>query len=74
MSLPETLHSVYEAKTAAEVAPGVGKLTDMAVLDASGVHFLSDDALCELENFSPERPVLSTEARAKLTRICEGLA
>jgi 20S proteasome alpha/beta subunit len=74
MSLPETLHSVYEAKTAAEVAPGVGKLTDMAVLDASGVHFLSDDALCELANFSPERPVLSTEARAKLTRICEGLA
>jgi 20S proteasome alpha/beta subunit len=73
MSLPETLHSVYEAKAAAEVAPGVGKLTDMAVLDAAGVHFLSDDALRELAGLSPERPALTQEARATLDKICGSL-
>lgn len=36
-SLSETLADVYSAKRAAEVAPGVGDATDMAVIDVSRV-------------------------------------
>lgn len=33
----ETLYSVYDAKRAAEVAPGVGEATDIAIVDANGI-------------------------------------
>lgn len=33
----ETLYSVYDAKRAAEVAPGVGHETDIAIVEASGI-------------------------------------
>lgn len=33
----ETLYSVYDAKRAAEVAPGVGSETDIAIVDANGI-------------------------------------
>ena len=36
-SLAATLHAVYDAKLAAEVSPGVGRETEMAVLSAEGV-------------------------------------
>jgi hypothetical protein len=35
--LLETVYAVYDAKRAAEVAPGVGKDTDLAVIDSSGI-------------------------------------
>lgn len=47
-SLNETVFSVYASKRRAEVAPGVGVDTDMAIIDASGVHPLESDALREL--------------------------
>jgi hypothetical protein len=36
-SLPETLFSVFEAKRSAEVAPGVGVETEMAIISRQGV-------------------------------------
>jgi len=48
--LIETLHSVYEAKRAAEVAPGVGKATDIMVIDSKKEsHHCSDEVLNALK-------------------------
>ena len=46
--LRETLFRVYAAKRRAEVAPGVGVDTDMAIVSASEVRFLSARVLAEL--------------------------
>lgn len=35
--LIETMYSVYDAKKAAEVAPGVGNATDLAIVDTTGI-------------------------------------
>lgn len=43
--LRETVFRVYAAKRRAEVAPGVGVDTDMAIVSASGVRFLDASAL-----------------------------
>lgn len=48
-SLRETVFRVYASKRQAEVAPGVGLDTDMAVVSASGVRFVSVDTLKKLE-------------------------
>jgi 20S proteasome alpha/beta subunit len=47
--LAETLFHVYAAKRRAEVAPGVGKDTDMMVISASGIRWLTHDELQQLE-------------------------
>jgi 20S proteasome alpha/beta subunit len=43
--LRETVFRVYAAKRRAEVAPGVGLDTDVAIVSASGVRFLSPSTL-----------------------------
>jgi ATP-dependent protease HslVU (ClpYQ) peptidase subunit len=47
--LNETVFRAYAAKRRAEVAPGVGRETDMLVIDSSGVCRLGADTLTELE-------------------------
>src|SRR5262249_1647518 len=47
-SLPEALFAVYAAKRAAEVAPGVGRETEMAVLSSAGTWNRSENLLSEL--------------------------
>jgi hypothetical protein len=44
----ETVYRAYAAKRRAEVAPGVGRDIDMAVISASGIHKLSDEELEQL--------------------------
>lgn len=44
----ETVFRVYASKRRAEVAPGVGLDTDMAVISASGMHWLSPEELEQL--------------------------
>jgi 20S proteasome alpha/beta subunit len=69
--LVEAAHSVYEAKKAAEVAPGVGNLTDMAIIKG-GMVFLAKEALFQsLESVHKEKPALSTEDREKLQAACD---
>lgn len=53
-NLFETLYSVYEAKRAAERAPGVGKETNLAVIEVGHVHACSGDALTALEAIHKE--------------------
>ena len=53
--LTETLYSVYEAKKTAEVAPGVGKATDIIVVDSKkDICPCSDEVLNELERLHSE--------------------
>jgi hypothetical protein len=46
----ETVFRVYASKRRAEVAPGVGRDTDMAVISLSGgIHWLTTDELAQLQ-------------------------
>ncbi len=49
-SLKETVFRVYAAKRRAEVAPGVGHDTDLAIVTASSVTFLTKEQLHTLED------------------------
>jgi 20S proteasome alpha/beta subunit len=68
----DTLYNVYEAKRASEVAPGVGKLTDMAVICKGKVYFLTDNDLKILEEVHKEKPILNGKDKEKLKEICNG--
>lgn len=52
--LPETLYRVFEAKRAAESAPGVGVETDVAVVDAAGTSHCEPAVVAELEKIVNE--------------------
>jgi 20S proteasome alpha/beta subunit len=70
-SLTDTLYNVYEAKRASEVAPGVGKLTDLAVIQ-DGKIFFADKKLFEaLESAHKEKPALSTKEQHALKEACD---
>jgi 20S proteasome alpha/beta subunit len=71
VKLPETMYNVYEAKLASEVAPGVGRLTDMVVLTTKGVTFISEQELKTLADFHKKEPGLSTDELSKLRAICK---
>lgn len=43
--VPETIFRVYASKRRAEVAPGVGQDTDLGIISAGGIGWLSDDQL-----------------------------
>jgi 20S proteasome alpha/beta subunit len=60
--LLETIYNVYEAKKASEVAPGVGKLMDMALIREGTVHLASPqaiDAVEKLRSSHQEKPALT---------------
>jgi len=54
-SLENTLFSVYSAKRSAEVAPGVGKETEMAVISSGEIQMCSDALMGALEKIYNER-------------------
>jgi 20S proteasome alpha/beta subunit len=60
-SLGKTIYRVYEAKTAAEVSPGVGKLTDMALLKDGKITFVTQQTLRVLAKVHKDHPDLSGE-------------
>lgn len=68
--LRETIFRVYAAKRRAEVAPGVGVDTDMALVSASGVTFLEGKAIQQLasmyENYGMAAERAQTEELGKL--------
>jgi 20S proteasome alpha/beta subunit len=66
-SLYECVFSVYASKRRAEVAPGVGQYTDMAVITDAGASFLASDVLDQLAQLydQHERPV-SEELRERI--------
>jgi Proteasome subunit len=63
-------YNVYEAKRASEVAPGVGKLTDMAVIKNGKIHFGGTELLSVLEESHKEKPALNPDELEKLQKVC----
>lgn len=64
-----TMFSVFEAKVASEVAPGVGKIMDMAVITRGGTLFVEDDDFKQLVSIHKERPTLEDEEKESLSEI-----
>jgi hypothetical protein len=65
-SLQDTLYRVYEAKRAAEVAPGVGPTTDMAVVHPNRIDYVSEGTMDNLKAIvNDSRGILQPD----LTRI-----
>jgi 20S proteasome alpha/beta subunit len=52
--LMETLYTVYDAKKSAEVAPGVGRVTDIAVIEESGIWNCPQELFDTLESVSSD--------------------
>ena len=69
--LVEALYSVFEAKKAAEVAPGVGNLTDMAIISNGRICTVDGSLFKTLESMHTEKPALSEENRASLQGACD---
>jgi 20S proteasome alpha/beta subunit len=70
LSVSETIFNVYEAKRASEVAPGVGKVTDIAVLSGRKINFLPDPAFEVLKSIVRERPALVGAELERLRAAC----
>ncbi len=70
-SLVDTVYNVYEAKRAAEVAPGVGNLTDMSILKDGKTTQVSPELFKVLEEVHKERPVPSAAETAKIKDACD---
>jgi len=70
-TLMDTVYNVYEAKRASEVAPGVGKLTDLAVVCDGKIRFAGTDLLKALDDAHKEKPALSEEEQKKLKEACD---
>lgn len=67
-SLAETVYNVYEAKRAAEVSPGVGKMTDMTILSSGKIVALGDPVLKILAKMHKEHPSLNSKELEKLKK------
>lgn len=70
-SLADALYNVYEAKRASEVAPGVGKLTDLAVICNGSVFFADAQLFDALEKAHKEKPALSAKELSALKGACD---
>ncbi len=70
-SLMDAVYNVYEAKKAAEVAPGVGKLTDMAVVSGGKITFAGSGLFDVFEKVHKEKPSLSDSERTELEKSCK---
>lgn len=70
-TLTDTLYNVYEAKRAAEVAPGVGPLTDMAVIKEEKTFPVSSELFKVLEDIHKDRPTPSADELKRLKEACD---
>lgn len=68
--LVDTVYNVYEAKKAAEVAPGVGKLTDLAIIKNGKVCFAEKPLFDALEKAHKEKPALTAPEQEELKKVC----
>jgi hypothetical protein len=68
--LTDTVYNIYEAKKAAEVAPGVGKLTDLAIIRGGKVCFADRSLFDVLEKVHKEKPTLTLQEQEELKKVC----
>jgi 20S proteasome alpha/beta subunit len=69
-SLVDTIYNVYEAKRASEVAPGVGKLTDLAVIRGGRIFFAGPEQFKAFESAHKEKPALNEKEHTALEEAC----
>jgi 20S proteasome alpha/beta subunit len=67
----ETVYNVHEAKKAAEVAPGVGKLTDLAIIRAGKISFAETPLFEVLEKVHKEKPSITQAEQDELKKACD---
>lgn len=70
MSVAETLYNVYCAKKSAELAPGVGKATDVAIIGKDGIEIVPEELLGEFESLRQETRMSRVESQ-RLTELYE---
>jgi len=70
----KAIHIVYEAKKASEVAPGVGKEVDIAVIDKKGIHKLSQNTMDQLKNIYNKRRELLAIPQEEIEKLVKCLA
>jgi 20S proteasome alpha/beta subunit len=72
-SLADAVFSVYQAKKAAEVAPGVGRLTDMAFIKDGHIRYADPQLFATLDAASKDRPelVLTEDQRKSTQKVCD---
>jgi 20S proteasome alpha/beta subunit len=73
-SFGETVYNLYEAKKAAEVAPGVGQETDIGVIVGGKFSFLNGPIFDLLEKAHKEKPSLGEDERSELEKALESYA
>lgn len=66
-TLERALYRVYEAKKAAEVSPGVGRLTDIAVIRDGKFAFVTAKTLEALAKVHKEHPDLASDEQKGIT-------
>lgn len=71
-SLMETLYSVYAAKRAAEVAPGVGTETEMAVISPTEIQKCSDEVIESLKTQHAEQTQRQKPDLTKVKGVYDG--
>lgn len=69
--LLDTVYNVYEAKKAAEVAPGVGQMTDLAIIKNGKVCFAEKPLFDALAKAHKEKPTLTAQEQDDLKRVCD---
>ncbi len=70
-TLVDTIYNVYEAKRASEVAPGVGKLTDLALIHNGRISFAGPDLMKALEHAHKEKPAPSKAEQDAIKKACD---
>ena len=60
VSLSETIYAVYQAKTAAEAAPGVGKMSDVAIVRRGSTRFLTSQELSRMDQLRSAMPAVAS--------------
>jgi 20S proteasome alpha/beta subunit len=70
-SYADTVYNIYEAKKAAEVAPGVGQETDIGVIVGGKFSFLDGPMFELLEKAHKEKPSLADEERTEIEKALE---
>jgi 20S proteasome alpha/beta subunit len=72
-TLVDAVYGVYEAKKAAEVAPGVGKLTDMAFIKEGHIRFANPELFTILDSGGKDRSslALTEDGRKSVQKACD---
>lgn len=72
-SVNKALYITYEAKKNSEVAVGVGKHTDMAIISDEGIRFIRKETLKKLEEIRQKRRIAATLMSKEVNIMIEGL-